>query len=231
MEIDALTIATFLAVIVALFQQKFWEWLNKPKIKFGLSNFPPHAISVIGKQSNILQYYRFKIINEGKTIAKNCQVKLVSVISTRKKSIFSLIEPDKLKWSSAPVDNRFSIHREKIDISPSGGWEFCDLLKIDSHLLTTIQFMSLGNRTIEIADEYIITIEISGDNFDPKTAQIKLSQNPNANLLIGDWNWMSLNWFRNTSQSPSDYTQEPSTKPQHLEQPHSENEDNSDSSS
>ena len=197
---DALTIATFLAIIVALFQQKFWDWWNKPQIKFVLSNFLPTAIPQVGNQGNLLQYYRFKVINEGKTIARNCQIKLVSIISTRKKSTFSLIEPDKLKWSSAPIDNRFSIHREKIDISPSGGWEFCDLLKIDSHLLTTIQFMSLGNRILPITDEYIITIEISGDNFEPKMAQIKLSQNPNANMFIGDLNWMSVNWFRNTSQ-------------------------------
>jgi len=200
MEIDALVIITFLAVIVALFGRKFWDWWNRPKIKLGLNKFPPHMIQIVGRQSNLLQYYRLKIINDGKTIAKNCQVKLVSVIPPKKKSIFSLVEPDKLKWSSAPTDNRYGIAREKIDVSPLGGWEFCDLLMIDSYLLTTIQFLSLGNRTASITEEYIITIEISGDNFKPKTAQIKISQNPNANMFIGDINWININWFRNISQ-------------------------------
>ena len=63
MGIDALTIATFLAIIVALFQQKFWDWWSRPKIKLGLSRFPPHMIQIVGKQSNILQYYRLKIID------------------------------------------------------------------------------------------------------------------------------------------------------------------------
>lgn len=213
---DALTIATFLAIIVALFQQKFWDWWNRPKIKIGLSTFPPHVILETDRVG-FTQYYRLRIMNEGNKIAKNCQVKLISVISTTKKSIFSLVEPDKLKWSSAPMDKRFSIHREKINISPSGGWELCDLLKIQSYLSTTIQFLSLGNRTVPIKDNYIVTIEISGDNFEPKIAQINLSLNPNFNLFIGDVNWMNIRWIKNTSQSRSDYKPNTSGEIQHPE--------------
>ena len=177
---------TLVAVLVALFGNVFWEWWKRPKIKFGIKNGEPHIITTIGSPPQLIKYFRIRIKNNGKTTAKNCYVKLISV--TTLNGNINLIEPDNLKWSSAPTDNRYGIPREKIDIFPSGGWEFCDLFKLDTFLLTDIQFESLGGRKVSIREEYIIIIEITGDNIKPKKAKIKTILPKN-----GFWN-MKISW-------------------------------------
>ncbi len=185
---DALVIITLLAVIVALFGQKFWNWWNRPKIKFGLKNDEPHIITHYSGSGQMIKYFRIKIKNKGNRTAKNCYVKLISV--TNKNNNINLIEPDKLKWTSAPIDTRYNLPREKIDIFPSGGWEFCDLFRLDTFILTDIFFQSLGgNRKVPITDEYIITIEITGNNIKPKKAEIRTSY-PHPS---GWWN-TTLSW-------------------------------------
>ncbi len=188
----ALAIITFLAVIVALFQQKLWEWWNKPQIKFGLKNGEPYIVTTYSGSGQMIKYFRIKIRNNGNSTAKNCYVKLISV--TNKNNNVNLIEPDKLKWTSAPTDARYNLPREKVDIFPSGAWEFCDLFRLDSFILTDIFFQSLGgNRKVSIREDYIITIEISGENIKPQKAEIITSLPKN-----GFWN-VGVNWFRNIS--------------------------------
>ena len=172
----------------------FWDWWNKPIIIFGLSNSPPHVVQICGVPPTIIKYFRLMVINKGKTVAKNCHIKLVSVVPQGRQLNLPLVEPDKLKWSNAPMDNRYSIRREKIDISHSGGWEFCDLFRIESTFMTEIKFMSFGDRTVSITDEYIIIIEISGDNFKPKRAEIRTSHSQNS-----FWN-TRIEWSKNIFQ-------------------------------
>ena len=195
-----LAISTFLAIIVALFNQKFWDWINRPKIKFCLSNSPPYIIQKMGKLPTWIKYFRFKVINEGRTVAKNCQVKLISAEPIGKKLNFPLIEPDKLKWSGAPKDTRYindelyPTHKERIDIHPLNGWEFCDLFRIESTYMIELKFMSPGERKVPITGEYIITIEISGDNFKPRKAEI-ITSIPSVNRY---WE-TQINWAKNNT--------------------------------
>ena len=168
-----IVILTFLAILVALFGLDILSWRNRPKIRFALSNYPPYVIQTFNSQKFMIKYFRIKVINMGKTVAKNCHIKLISASSTGKERILPLIEPDKLKWSNAPLDSRYSIRREKLDISPHGGWEFCDLFRLESTGMDKIRFMSSGERDVPINDNYIIKIEISGDNLRPRKATIK----------------------------------------------------------
>ena len=184
---------TFLAVIIALFGRAFWSWWNRPKIKFCLKNGEPHIVTAYASSGQMIKYFRIKIKNTGNKTAKNCYVKLLSV--TNKDNNTNLIEPDKLKWAGAPTDSRYNVPREKVDIFPSGGWEFCDLFRLDSFTLTDLFFQSLGgNRKVSIRKDYIITIEISGENIKPQKAKIITSLPKN-----GFWN-VGINWFRNISQ-------------------------------
>lgn len=180
---------TFIAIFVALFGRDILNWKNKPKILFGLSNIEPCVKTIYGGNENISKYFRIKVINIGNTVAKNCQIKLISVIPEKRKLIPTIVEPDKLKWSNAPLDRRYChdtteinrlipIHRERIDISPKKGWEFCDLFQITSG--NNFLFLSLGARKPIFKNEnYIITIEISGENLKPRSARLKIS-NPNS---------------------------------------------------
>ena len=156
-----------------------------------MSNKPPYIVQQFGKSPTWIKYFRFKVINEGKIVAKNCQVKLISAEPIGKKLNLPLIEPDKLKWSSAPRDMDFRvdppnvnsvkdmnqlipIYREKNDISPKGGSEFCDLFWINTN--KKLIFSSTGRRNFEAREgkRYFTKIEISGDNFEPIIKGIRI---------------------------------------------------------
>ena len=76
MGMDILAIITSLAVLVALFGKKFWDWWNEPIIEFSLNNKEPH---VVWSYSNnlITKLFRLRVINKGNTVAKNCRVKVI----------------------------------------------------------------------------------------------------------------------------------------------------------
>ena len=64
------------------------------------------------------------------------------------------------------------IHREHIDITPKGGWEFCDFFQVNSRE-KRVTFISSGNRSFLVEDgNYVATIEISGENFEPYKKEI-----------------------------------------------------------
>ena len=172
-----LGIVTLLVVWVALFK----EDIIKPLIKIGFGNSKPYVIDSYGGDTiNLL--FRLKIVNQGKIVAKKCRVKIVSVVAEDDDKKISLIEePDTLRWSSSPKDTRYHIdsnpiYRETKDVTPKGGWEFCDLFSCWSKN-SRINFASSGKRDFlsEKSKNYIATIEISGDNLKPTKKEIKFS--------------------------------------------------------
>ncbi|HLD54831.1 MAG TPA: hypothetical protein VJB35_01085 [Candidatus Nanoarchaeia archaeon] len=198
-----IAIATFIAVLVALFKDWISDGINKPKIILGLRNKEPHIVWDYS-YGTIKKLFRIKIINKGNTVAKNCYVKVLSVFPQPKEKFF---EPDKLKWSSAPLNMEYRyeslhnqdisqlvpIHREHIDISPKGGWEFCDLFNCilgDDH----INFVSSGMRRFLAWEKtYFVTIEICGENIKPKKATFKIS-------YFHDTHKTRIDWVKNISQ-------------------------------
>ena len=91
-----LAITTFLAVLVALYKE---DW-RIPKIEVRFGNQPPYNIYPFLNSSGML--FRIKIVNKGKTVARNCQVKLLSVKSEEGNNVLDKNEPDTLKWSGSP---------------------------------------------------------------------------------------------------------------------------------
>ena len=186
----ALVIITSLAVVVALFGKNFLDWWNRPIIKVGFGNQNPYSLDSYSSGAVINLLFRLKIVNLGKIVAKNCRVRLLSVKSNEEENVLDKNEPDILRWSSSPRDMRYRvdperdinsldktqltpIFREHKDITPNRGWEFCDLFNIDSRQ-KKVTFASLGNRSFFAGnEEYIATIEISGDNFEPVKKEVK----------------------------------------------------------
>lgn len=181
-----LGIITLIAVYVALNK----EDLRKPIMKIGFGNFSPHTIHPFLTPMGML--FRIKVVNLGKTVAKNCQVKLLSVKSEDGENVLDKDELDVLRWSGSPRDMGFRVNppedinsmndvnqlipilREKKDITPRGGSEFCDLFWIDDK--KKVIFSSSGERNFTCVKEerYFAIIEISGDNFEPIRKEIKI---------------------------------------------------------
>lgn len=213
----ALAVITLLAVIVALFKDFLWDSYNKPIIKVGFGNTKPYVIDFYFN-SKMTLLFRLKIVNLGKTIAKNCRVKIISVVPENGDKKESLVdEEDILKWSSAPRDMRYRIdspniarvqdisqlipiYRETKDITPGGGWEFCDLFRIDTQE-KKIAFASSGERDFLAEDKnYIVTIEISGDNLKPTKKEIKFSVPYKVNQTTFAMELAEIKEVRNISQ-------------------------------
>lgn len=105
-------VATFLAVVVALFKEEIWKLWRRPKLKARLSLKPPdcHTIpliktnlstrKIIGKQESY--YFRIWIENTGSTRATQVQVFAAELKRKHVDGSFKRIEsflPMNLKWS------------------------------------------------------------------------------------------------------------------------------------
>lgn len=169
-----LAIITFIAVIVALFGQKFWSWRNRPVAKVIFGNFEPYSL-VLYPNSVLTMLFRLKIVNVGKSIIKNCRVKIISAIPENIPNSSLIKEPDVLKWSNAPIDSRYQIHKEFKNITPEGGWEFCDFFKVKT-TEEKLFFVSAGERNFELVKDgkYEVIIEVSGDNLKPTRKKISI---------------------------------------------------------
>ncbi|MFH1889440.1 MAG: hypothetical protein ABIJ58_00990 [Nanoarchaeota archaeon] len=208
MGVDVLTIVTLLAVLVALFGKTFWDWRNKPVIKVGFGNNKPYVIDFYSDIT--LRLFRLKIVNQGKIVAKNCRVRIISVVTESGNTKDCLIdEPDILKWSGVPKDTRYQVQgtyglipidKENKDITPEGWWEFLDLFEIGSRE-KRITFSSSGRRDFLVENErYFATIEISGDNLKPTKKYIKFSVPYNVDWAKGTMNLANIEEIGNTSQ-------------------------------
>jgi len=222
-------IATIFLALVALWGETFKNIRNRPIIKVAIGNQMPELIPMGG-----YQIFRMRVVNEGKTTAKNCHAKIISVMPESPIPNF-YFEPDSLKWSSAPRDMNYRINsegdinkeditqltpifREFKDILPNKGWEFCDLFEANNN--GYIIFVSSGKRpSLTYYQKAIVTIEIFGDNIKPKRVKFRIS--PTQDF----WVRTRIDRVDDNYSSQSDCKQDTSEEAQHSDQPHSESED------
>jgi len=195
---SVLAFLTFITIIIALFKEDILHYFHRPKIETIISNQNPFVI--YGNREKDLKYFRVKIKNIGKTVAKNCHLRLI-VVYPWQNSRPVISDPVTLKWAGSPLDSRYlipanrptinvnlkSIFKEKRDIPPFGGWEFCDLFKITKggHVINFIssqeenRFLKRGNKN------YLVYVNIIGDNFKPKIFSFIIKNNE-------DWDKISI---------------------------------------
>lgn len=98
---------TLLAVLVALFGEKVWEYINQPwlEIKFKLAPPDCHKTQMKGRNLSFpVYYFRFLVENVGKTQAKACEVVLEKIFENNTSG--DMIEyknytPVTLKWTGS----------------------------------------------------------------------------------------------------------------------------------
>lgn len=102
-----MTVLTFFAVIVALFGEKFWAWFNRPRIKAEFNKKSERCfrsaivlvdnIQDYGSFSNVKrQYFRLRIANNGRSVARNLKVKIELYDSEN--NLADRFEPSALNW-------------------------------------------------------------------------------------------------------------------------------------
>jgi len=191
-----LALFTFIAVLVALFKEEFLYHFKKPQIEIIIGD--QKSPFVVYSGDNI--YHRVKVKNSGKTLAKNCHLRLI-VVYPYGDSNPIISEPATLKWAGSPLDSRYLIEtgdtpyptfREKRDIPPFDGWELCDIIRTTRKGRDIIFNSSQQeNRPIEKKNQdYLVYLNILGDNFKPKVFSFIVKNNL-------DWKKIKIEYRKN----------------------------------
>ena len=188
-------IATFLAVLVALFKEdivKFWRCPNLDvRVKLEAPDCHKIPLQVINQSTGerprtINSYYlRLWVFNSGKVRADRVQVfasKLLRQHADGKFKIEQNFLPMNLRWSHSQLSSKGSeIFAE--GISPDMG-KHCDLghIKEDETPKLELDLEVLPNTGSHILnpDKYRLNIKIAASNFKPITRTIEIN-------LTGDW--------------------------------------------
>ncbi len=204
-----LLVTTFLAVIVALFGEKFREWIWGPNINLKFDKKSDRCFREATVPNDHFQnepgtfyqnvkraYSRLKVDNEGR-LAKNVKVK-IEVFDSEKKEI-PYFEPSTLNWISGKERedlakkevNYVNICSQVIDpnqkllrVVPLDGSHTKKTMdrRLRIELYDTSQRGIIWDRKL---DNYIFKIIAYGDNFDPITKRFEFKK-PSSNTLPGD---------------------------------------------
>lgn len=168
-----MTFFTFLAVFVALFGERFWKWIEKPKIRidfnknsdrcFRWAMVPLCNIQDEGQRTDVKKYYfRLKVTNDGGT-ARKLRVRVD--IKDEKGREIERFEPSTLQWIN---------RKEETDLL-KGESEYVNFLsqvvnspEIKNRL--TIEVFDTSSRGIawdKPLDIYKYSITIYGENIKP----------------------------------------------------------------
>ena len=203
-----LVIATFFAVIVALFGERFREWLKRPKfdLKFDKSSDRCFREATV-PQDNIQnekeftlvkrQYYRLMVKNKG-GLAKNVKVKIDIFDETGKE--LQYFEPSSLNWISGEEKedlakgeiNYINVCSQVIDHETYPRFVSGDptqdakiplerRLRIELHDTEHLRGI-IWDRPL---NDYKFVISFHGDNFEPITKYFVFNQ-PSSNTVPGD---------------------------------------------
>lgn len=183
-----MTLLTFFAILVALFGERLWKWLERPKIKvnfdknsdrcFRWADIANCNIQDEGKILNVRKYYfRLKITNNGNTATK---LRVRADIKDKNGKEIDRFEPSTLQWIN---------RKEEIDLL-NGESEYVNFLS------QIVNHPEIKNRlTIEVFDtsprgiawdrqlnKYKYSITIFGENIKPVSLYITFV--PNKNKLL-----------------------------------------------
>ena len=184
----AMTFFTFCAVVVALFGERFWRWLERPKIRvffdknsdrcFRWADIPLCNIQDEGQIRNVKKYYfRLKITNTGKSATK---LRVRADIMNEHGKEVERFEPSTLQWING---------KEETDLL-NGESEYVNFLS------QVVNHSELNNRlTIEIfnthprgiawdrkLDKYRYSITIFGEDIKPVSLQARFIPNRKKTL-------------------------------------------------
>lgn len=176
----ALTIATFSAVLVALFQEKIKDWFNRAELSVEIRPNPPdcHQIDLTNQQTGQFVsksiYIRIRVTNESKDkLAKNIEIIASNLwkLQGRKKEIVKWFLPMNLVWAHS--------HPVTVTIPPKS-FRLCDLGSFRPLFDGDTRFMFStevqpnpvsGGHIPNIIEsgKYLLEVITSGENVKPET--------------------------------------------------------------
>jgi len=164
-------VATFLAVLVALFGERLWRYIDSPKLNvlfdrglercFRWAIVPLDEIQDEGVIQDVKrQYFRLRVINRGKGPAKRLKAKVE--LYTKDNKLAERFEPSLLNWIGG---------FETIDLAPGEDW-YIDFISqvISNHEINRRVRIEIANKKSRgIARDrelstWILRVSIHGEN-------------------------------------------------------------------
>ena len=164
-------IGTLLAVIAAVILSvtpQILAFLTRPKFQVDFKNEEPYCRTTMEGY-----WIRLRVINSGKSVAKNCEGKMVRIIDAPTKQERKDFDPIVLRWVGSTTD-------KPIDIN-SNEDEYLDI--IQTNALIEKQFIiraagvekdPMGINLHPPRKDYFLHVELYGANVRPKFVEIEL---------------------------------------------------------
>ena len=206
-----IVVATFSAVLVALFGEKFWKWYERPIIRLLFDEESDRCFRIATVRddrihgehhdlTNERRYYRLKVENTG-GFAKNVKIK-IDVFDSEEKEI-QYFEPSTLRWingneeedlavkeieyvnvCSRVVNPDRTIKQVYPDIEPTYTEE-----KVHISKPLRIELYDTSERGIIRdfpLDNYIFKITVYGDNFKPIPTKFEFKKPSSDSEVVGE---------------------------------------------
>jgi hypothetical protein len=173
--------ATFLAVIVALFGQRMWECLRRPRLDITFEHAEPFCRKTRLAKHWQAYWVRVKVENKGADPARACVGKLSKVYTDG--TFRDDRDPVQLRWCGVPDHRGFeAIHLARRQ------YEFLNVFRIHQRerqiSIETFPDYAPGVPTaLEPNLEHRVEISVVADNAHPKTATLTVTYNGDFHRL------------------------------------------------
>jgi hypothetical protein len=164
-------IGTLLAVIAAVILSaapQIEARLTRPIFKVYFKNEEPYCRTTMEGY-----WIRLRVVNSGKSVAKNCEGKMVRIIDASTKQERKDFDPIVLRWVGSTIDKPIDINRNED--------EYLDI--IQTNALIEKQFLiraagveknPMGINLHPPRGDYFLHVELYGANVEPKFVEVEL---------------------------------------------------------
>jgi hypothetical protein len=164
-------IGTLLAVIAAVILSaapQIAARLTRPIFKVDFKNEEPYCRTTMEGY-----WIRLRVVNSGKSVAKNCEGKMVRIIDASTKQERKDFDPIVLRWVGSTIDKPIDINRNED--------EYLDI--IQTNALIEKQFLiraagveknPMGINLHPPRGDYFLHVELYGANVEPKFVEVEL---------------------------------------------------------
>jgi len=164
-------IGTLLAVIAAVILSaapQIATRLTRPIFKVDFKNEEPYCRTTMEGY-----WIRLRVVNSGKSVAKNCEGKMVRIIDASTKQERKDFDPIVLRWVGSTIDKPIDINRNED--------EYLDI--IQTNALIEKQFLiraagveknPMGINLHPPRGDYFLHVELYGANVEPKFVEVEL---------------------------------------------------------
>jgi hypothetical protein len=166
-------------VVVALFLNILLKWYRRPILTIEFENKEPFCRHTLQTDKSIAYFLRLQVKNTGKSMARDCEGKLVKILDVYPRYERPDFDPTNLHWAGHGTNNAISIHKK--------AYEYLDIIHVRNDVpdifLKTNEVEPRGFSLAFPRQDYILDIVLYGKNTEPVEKFYKI--HIEANFAVG----------------------------------------------